>query len=83
MNSKCKHGAPLHLKCVECWGEENGNSSTLNNGLSAEHTPSHIIVFEDTDHPLEVFFDEDVARARLDALGDNWSCHLYKLVESR
>jgi len=37
MNSECKHGTPLHLKCVECWAEENSNSSALSDGLCAEH----------------------------------------------
>ena len=66
-----------------CKKEAKVSKSRSNMGLSAEQTPSYIIVFEDNDQRLEPFWDEAVAQARLDALGDNWSCHLYKLVESR
>lgn len=41
-----------------------------------------LIVFEDQDHQNMAFSDEEAARKTFEMKKQNWSCHLFRRVES-
>lgn len=47
-----------------------------------EGMPLYLIMFDDTEVPIETMFGEEVARKRFEQVSQNWSAHLFVKLES-
>ena len=50
--------------------------------MHRENYTNYLILFNDTERPMERFDDFETAYKRIEMLRDNWDCHLFKRIKS-